>query len=178
MARINGTPRPKNLKKTLKAMASYLTRHIGTLIIIAILVLISAGANILGTYLLKPVINDYILPGNNAGLLQAIITMAIMYLTGVGACHLYNQLMVKTAQEIVKEIRKIYLIRYKTYRLVFDQRTHGELMSRFTSDIDTILEALNNSFAMLIQSFIMIVGTITMIIILNPYLSIIVIVQW
>lgn len=70
---------------------------------------------------------------------------------------------------------KIYLIRYKTYRLVFDQRTHGELMSRFTSDIDTILEALNNSFAMLIQSFIMIVGTITMIIILNPYLSIIVI---
>ena len=45
-------------------MASYLTRHIGTLIIIAILVLISAGANILGTYLLKPVINDYILPGN------------------------------------------------------------------------------------------------------------------
>lgn len=48
-------------------------------------------------------------------------------------------------------------------------------MSRFTSDIDTILEALNNSFAMLIQSFIMIVGTITMIIILNPYLSIIVI---
>ena len=120
MARINGTPRPKNLKKTLKAMASYLTRHIGTLIIIAILVLISAGANILGTYLLKPVINDYILPGNNAGLLQAIITMAIMYLTGVGACHLYNQLMVKTAQEIVKEIRvKIYLIRYKTYRLVF-----------------------------------------------------------
>lgn len=77
MARINGTPRPKNLKKTLKAMASYLTRHIGTLIIIAILVLISAGANILGTYLLKPVINDYILPGNNAGLLQAIITMAI-----------------------------------------------------------------------------------------------------
>ena len=106
MARINGTPRPKNLKKTLKAMASYLTRHIGTLIIIAILVLISAGANILGTYLLKPVINDYILPGNNAGLLQAIITMAIMYLTGVGACHLYNQLMVKTAQEIVKEIRE------------------------------------------------------------------------
>ena len=49
MARINGTPRPK----TLKAMASYLTRHIGTLIIIAILVLISAGANILGTYLLN-----------------------------------------------------------------------------------------------------------------------------
>lgn len=176
MARINGTPRPKNLKKTLKAMASYLTRHIGTLIIIAILVLISAGANILGTYLLKPVINDYILPGNNAGLLQAIITMAIMYLTGVGACHLYNQLMEKTAQEIVKEIREDLFDKIQNLPLsFFDQRTHGELMSRFTSDIDTILEALNNSFAMLIQSFIMIVGTITMIIILNPYLSIIVI---
>ena len=84
--------------------------------------------------------------------------------------------MVKTAQEIVKEIREDLFDKIQNLPLsFFDQRTHGELMSRFTSDIDTILEALNNSFAMLIQSFIMIVGTITMIIILNPYLSIIVI---
>ena len=74
--------------------------------------------------------------------------------------------MVKTAQEIVKEIREDLFDKIQNLPLsFFDQRTHGELMSRFTSDIDTILEALNNSFAMLIQSFIMIVGTITMIII-------------
>ena len=155
----------------------YLGGHKWMFLLVAVLVLISTGANILGTYLLKPVINEFILPGDVKGLLAAVAGMAVLYLCGVAATFGYNQLMVITAQKVIKEIRQDLFAHVQKLPLkYYDAHTHGELMSRFTNDVDTVQEAMNSSFAMLIQSFLMLAGTITMMLVLSVRLTLIVVV--
>lgn len=175
MARTTSYKRPKNTKKTLLQMFSYLGRHKKIMAAIAVLVAVSALANIYGTYLLKPVINTYVLQKDVPGLIRMILFMGVMYAVGALACFGYNQLMVHTSQTVVKEIRAdLFSYVQKLPLKYFDAHTHGELMSRFTNDVDTISEALNNSFAMLIQSFITVSGTIIMLLVLDARLSLIV----
>lgn len=177
MAKYVGYKRPKDTKKTLKHLFSYLGLHKWSFVCVAILVFISAGANIAGTYLLKPVINHFIMPGDMSGLIKAVTGMGIMYFCGATCTLLYNRLMVKTSQKVIQEIRNdLFAHTQKLPLSYFDAHTHGELMSRFTNDVDTIQEAMNNSFAMIIQSFIMLTGTIIMMMVLSIQLSLIVIV--
>ena len=176
MAKYTGYARPKDKKKTMKKMLHYMGIYKWSMVLVGILVCISSLANILGTYMLKPVINRYILPGNIPGLIRILILMAIMYGFGALATLGYNQLMVHTCQKIVGRIRRDLFEHTQDLPLsYFDAHTHGELKSRFTNDVDTLTEALNNSFTLLIQSFIVVTGTITMLIILNFRLSLIVI---
>ena len=176
MAKYTGYARPKDKKKTMKKMLHYMGIYKWSMVLVGILVCISSLANILGTYMLKPVINRYILPGNIPGLIRILILMAVMYGFGALATLGYNQLMVHPCQKIVGRIRRDLFEHTQDLPLsYFDAHTHGELMSRFTNDVDTLTEALNNSFTLLIQSFIVVTGTITMLIILNFRLSLIVI---
>lgn len=176
MAKPMSYKRPKNTKKTLLRLLKYLGRHKISMAAVAFLVLISSGANILGTYLLKPVINRFIEPHDTKGLLTAVLLMALMYAAGALATLGYNKLMVRTAQKTVSEIRSdLFAHTQKLPLSYFDVHTHGELMSRFTNDVDTVTEALNNSFTLLIQSFIMTMGTVIMLVVLNFRLSLIVI---
>ena len=177
MARIANYNRPKNTRRTLMQMLSYLGRHKWYMLMIALLVTVSASASILGTYLLKPVINNYIIPGDIPGLVKMLILMGILYLCGALSCYAYNQMMVHISQQVVSEIRSDLFVHTQRLPLTyFDAHTHGELMSRFTNDVDTISEALNSSFAMMIQSFITITGTLAMLLILSLKLSLIVMV--
>ena len=177
MARYVGYKRPKNTKKTLIHLLRYLGLHKWSFILVALLVIISAGANIMGTYLLKPVINRFIIPGDKEGLLLAVGGMAVMYICGALATLGYNQLMIRSAQKVVKEIRRDLFAHVQKLPLkYFDAHTHGELMSRFTNDVDTVQEAMNNSFAMIIQSFMMLFGTVVMMMVLSLRLSLIVVV--
>ena len=146
-------------------------------IIVALLVLISTTANIMGTFLLKPVINNFILSGDRNGLFKAVFYMLCMYLIGVMATFGYNQLMVITSQKVIKRIREDLFAHVQKLPLrYYDKYSHGEIMSRFTNDVDTVQEAMNNSFAMIIQNFMMIFGTITMMMVLSIRLSAIVII--
>lgn len=179
MARTTLHEKPKDIRKTLKFLWRYLKKHGTALLLITVMVAVSAGANVFGTYLLKPAFNDYIIPGDIRGLMKILIFMAAVYFAGVAASYGYSQLMVRIAQKIVQEIRDDLFRKVQTLPLsFFDAKTHGELMSRFTNDIDTIAEALNNSFTVLIQSFIIIVGTFTVLIILNAELSAIVLLSF
>lgn len=176
MAKYAGYKRPKNTKKTLLHLMKYLGLHKWMFMLVALLVFVSAGANIMGTYLLKPVINKFILPGNREGLLLAVAGMAVMYICGALATLGYNQLMIRSAQKVVKEIRSDLFAHVQKLPLkYFDAHTHGELMSRFTNDVDTVQEAMNNSFAMIIQSFMMLFGTVVMMMVLSLQLSLIVV---
>lgn len=176
MAKYNGYARPKDRKKTMKKMLHYMGIYKWSVALVALLVCISSLANIIGTYMLKPVINKYILPGDIPGLIRIIVLMAVMYGCGALATLGYNQLMVHTCQKIVGRIRRDLFEHTQELPVsYFDVHTHGELMSRFTNDVDTLTEALNNSFTLLIQSFIVVTGTIAMLIILNFRLSLIVI---
>ena len=177
MARYTGYKRPKNTKKALEELFRYMGYHKWLLLVVAVLVFISTGANVAGTYLLKPVINQFILPGDIRGLICALTGMGIMYLCGALSTFGYNRLMVKTSQKVAADIRRDLFAHVQKLPLkYFDDHTHGELMSRFTNDVDTVQEALNNSFTMVIQSSLTLTGTVVMLLVLNVYMSLIVIV--
>ena len=177
MAKYVGYKRPKDTKKTLKQLFVYLGHYKWMLILVAFLVFISAGANVTGTYLIKPVVNRFIVPGNMTGLLKAVIAMGVMYACGALSTLGYNRIMVKMSQKVIQDIRNDLFAHVQKLPLkYFDAHTHGELMSRFTNDVDTVQEAMNNSFAMIIQSFIMLFGTLIMMMVLSVRLSVIVIV--
>lgn len=172
-----GRAKPKDAKKALIHLLTYIGHHKRSMAVIAVLVCISAVSSIAGTYLLKPVINDYIVPGDIPGLIRMIGFMGLIYLFGATSCLLYNRMMVRVSQRVVGEIRMdLFRNTQKLPLKYFDTHTHGELMSHFTNDVDTISEALNNSFTLLIQSFITSVGTVIMLIVLDVRLSLIVIV--
>ena len=177
MARYTGYKRPKNTKKALAELFRYMGYHKWLLLVVAVLVFISTGTNVAGTYLLKPVINQFILPGDIRGLICALTGMGIMYLCGALSTFGYNRLMVKTSQKVAADIRRDLFAHVQKLPLkYFDDHTHGELMSRFTNDVDTVQEALNNSFTMVIQSSLTLTGTVVMLLVLNVYMSLIVIV--
>lgn len=177
MAKYVGYKRPKDTKKTIKHLLVYLGHYKWMFMLVALLVLISAGANVAGTYLVKPVVNHFIVPGDMEGLLKAVIAMGVMYACGALCTFGYNRIMVKVSQKVIQDIRNDLFAHVQKLPLkYFDAHTHGELMSRFTNDVDTVQEAMNNSFAMIIQSFIMLFGTLIMMMVLSVRLSVIVIV--
>ena len=151
------------MQHTLRIFVSYLGRHKFMLLIVSILVTVSALANLLGTYMIRPVVNN-LANGD-------LHSLAIGALAALG----YSQTMVKAAQQVVFDIRRDLFAHMQTLPLrFFDQKRHGDIMSLFTNDIDTIADALNNSFAMAIQSFIQMIGTLVILYILNWKLSLIV----
>lgn len=176
MAKYVGYKRPKDTKKAIKHLLVYLGHYKWMFMLVALLVLISAGANVAGTYLVKPVVNHFIVPGDMDGLLRAVIAMGVMYACGALCTFGYNRIMVKVSQKVIQDIRNDLFAHVQKLPLkYFDAHTHGELMSRFTNDVDTVQEAMNNSFAMIIQSFIMLFGTLIMMMVLSVRLSVIVI---
>ena len=173
-ARAYSGKKPKNLKHTLRVFLSYLGRHKKMLAVVAVLVTISAGANLLGTYMIRPVVNG-LADGDVHTLLCGVLITALIFGCGALAAYGYTQTMVKAAQQVVFDIRRDLFEHVQTLPLqFFDSRRHGDIMSLFANDIDTMADALNNSFAMVIQSFIQIVGTLTLLYILNWRLSLIV----
>ena len=121
MARQFMSEKPKDLKQTLRLLWAYMKRHSMILSAVIALAICSAFANVYGTYLLRPVINGYILPGNTSGLIRMLLLMGGMYLVGVAATYGYTQLMVKAAQRIVSDMRRDLFAKVQTLPLrVFD----------------------------------------------------------
>ncbi len=175
MARQITNAKPQDMMKTLSSFKKYIGYHKYALSSVAVLVIISTGINLWGTFQIRTVINQYLMPGDYQGLVRFIIFMIVVYMIGATSTAIYKQLMVHTSQKIVKEMRQDLFD--KTQKLpiqYFDGHTHGEVMSHFTNDLDTVQDALNNCFDNLIQSFIMIVGTLILIFVLSWQLSLIV----
>ena len=173
-ARQLSAKKPKNLAYTLRTLLSYMGRHRYLLLVVAVLVTVSALCNLLGTYMIRPVVNN-LATGGMASLFKGVALTAGIYLTGALAAYGYTQTMVKAAQKVLFDIRRDLFAHLQTLPLrFFDTRRHGDVMSYFTNDVDTISDALNNSFAMVIQSFIQVVGTLTMLFLLNWRLTLVV----
>ncbi|OUQ25736.1 multidrug ABC transporter ATP-binding protein [Flavonifractor sp. An135] len=171
MARQISGKKPKNLRYTLRTLLSYMGRHKFLLLIVAVLVTVSALCNLLGTYMIRPLVNG-LAEGGLSHLIRATALTAGIYLTGALCSLGYTQTMVKAAQQILFDIRRDLFSHLQKLPLrFFDQSRHGDVMSYFTNDVDTIADALNNSFAMVIQSFIQVVGTLTLLFILNAPLT-------
>ena len=171
MARQYNNARPKNLRYTVGKLLDYMGRHKFLLLLVAVLVTFSALGNLLGTYMIRPVVNDLV-DGDLDALIHGVILTACIYAVGALSALGYTQTMVKAAQKGLYDIRRDLFAHLQTLPLrFFDTRRHGDIMSYFTGDVDTISDALNNSFTMLIQSFIQMTGTLVILFVLNWRLS-------
>ena len=166
--------KPRDFGYTIRSLLSYMGRHKLLFLAVAVLVTISSLANLLGTYMIRPVVND-LTAGSWSQLIQGVLITAAIYIIGVLTAYGYTQIMVKAAQKVLYDIRRDLFAHLQTLPLkYFDRHRHGDIMSYFTNDVDTISDALNNSFAMLIQSFIQMAGTLIILYLLNWQLSLIV----
>ena len=179
MARVVSAKRPKNMAYTVKRLLSYMGRHKFSLLSVAILVTISVLCNLLGTYMIRPVINTIAAGEGMDGLLRGVMLTAVIYVIGVLAAIGYTQIMARSAQKVVYDIRKDLFNHMQSLPLnFFDSRQSGDIMSYYTNDVDTISDALNNSFAAVVKNGIQILGTMSMLLILNWKLSIIVAISY
>lgn len=153
---------------------TYLSEERSLLVVIGLLIVVSILANLAGSYLLRPIINDYILPGNVSGLINMLIVLAAVYLSGVLAVYIQYRLLNVIGQRTVARIRvdlfrkmEILPVKY------FDVNQHGDLMSRYTNDVDKISEVLTDSLSDLLSSALTLIGIICLMIYISPILTLV-----
>lgn len=168
--------RQKGRRHAFRQLLSYMGKHRMEFLFVGVLVSISGLANLVGTYMIRPVVNTATY-GSWHRLSILLIATGVIYLCGVLSTWGYTQIMAKGAQQVTKEIRHDLFSKMESLPLkVFDTTKYGDLMARFTSDVDTVSDALNNAFASVIQNFIQAFGTLVMLFVLNWQLSLIVLV--
>jgi ATP-binding cassette subfamily B multidrug efflux pump len=171
---LRGHEKPKDVGKVILRLLSYLKTRRLALVVVIVLMLFSSGSMLAGNYLLKPLINNYILPGDFAGLARALPLLAGIYLVGVAASYGQSRLMVHVAQRTSNTMRRELFTKMQSLPLsYFDRHPHGELMSRFTNDIDNVQMAFEMSMVQLMSSTINLVGAIVMMFLLSPILLVV-----
>ena len=165
-----GPVKPKNLKKTMGRLVGYLTKSKLPLLFVLFCLLVSVGTNLGGSYLMRPIINNFIWSGctDFAGLGLAILQLAGIYLLGCLATYGQSAAMVRLAEKGVNRLRKdLFDALQKLPLSYFDQHPHGELMSRFTNDADNVQMALQQSMVSLFSSCLMFVGLVVLMLVIN-----------
>lgn len=179
--RPGGFQNPKNLKNTIKRLAKYLEKHKLLLFLVMLFVLLSTLGNVAGTYMLEPIIDDYITPliGTNPSgadflpLIKMLAFMACIYAVASLSSFAYRRIMLYVSQKTLNEIRGDLFNHMEDLSLkYFDTHTHGELMSRYTNDADTLREALSNGVVQLFSSTVSVVSTFIMMLVISPILTI------
>lgn len=178
----HGYQKPQNPGKTFLRIVKYMTDSKLRIAVVVVAVIISSCTNIVGTYFLKPLINDYIVPFigqqdvNFAPFIGMLCVLGAIYLTGALCTYISNRLMVDISNHSLNSIRRDLFRHMQELPIrYFDTHTHGELMSRYTNDVDALREMLSNSMTALITSTITVVGTFTMMLILSPLLTLLII---
>ena len=174
MAGKGGAPaRPHDMRATLRSLVSYMGHAKFQMLAVAVLVTLSGTANLVGTYMIKPVVNA-VGRGDYQRFVYLVAATAAIYAVGVASAAGYTQTMVRAAQKVVFDIRRDLLAHIESLPLsYFDKTRHGDVMSFFTNDVDTVSEALNNSFAAAVQALIQTVGTFTLLVVLDWRLTLI-----
>ncbi len=179
-----GIRKPKDAKKTFFRILRYFGDYKWQLILVCLLVVISSGAGVVGTYFLKPIIDEYIVPMIGAqnpdfsGLFSILVSLALIYLVGALSTYLYNRIMITVSTGSLYKMRmEMFTHMQKLPIRYFDTRTHGEIMSRYTNDIDTMRNMLSQSVPQLISSSITVVGVFSMMLLLSIPLTVLVVVM-
>ncbi len=190
--RNHGFRKPKNTKKTLIRMFSYLSGNLPLIMLAMLMIVLSALAGVASTYMLKPVVNN--LTSTLADLIKngmvysearaqvlsslgrSLALMAVIYFVGAVGTYLSSRIMVSVAQRTANRMRKELFEHIQDLPVgFFDRHPHGEIMSRFTNDMDNVAITLEQSLSQTITSLISVVGTFVMMLVLNWFLTILVI---
>ena len=140
MAKAFSGKKPQHFGNTIRVFLNYLGRHKFMLGLVGVLTAVSALANLLGTYMIKPVVNGILETGSIPGLVRGVALTAAIYAVGALSTLGYTQTMVRAAQKVLHDIRRDLFAHLQTLPLsFFDSRRNGELMSLFTNDVDTVV---------------------------------------
>ena len=170
----HGFQRPKDMKGTFKKLMHYVGRYKGSLVLVAVCLIVSSAGSVATSYMLKPLLNNYIIPGDFPGLFRMLLLMGGLFALSSLCSYAYARIMVHVAQHTVAALRQDLFDRLQELPIrYYDRHQSGDLMSRFTNDIDTVSEMLNSSFASIISNVLTFVGTVVMMLVLNPWLTLI-----
>lgn len=194
-AGINDDKKPDSIKSSIKRLFAYVSHEKAALLIVILCVILSSATALIGSYLLRPIVNTLAEDFNTIMMLSnseqykeafemcithlviGIVKMAVVYAVGVVATYTQARIMIGISQRAIFNIRNDLFNKIQSLPIrFFDERNTGEIMSRFTNDIDAVGEMLNNSITQLISGTITIVGTLALMIYTNWILTIITIV--
>ncbi|MBO6158457.1 MAG: ABC transporter ATP-binding protein [Firmicutes bacterium] len=170
--------KPKDTKAVINRLFGYVGKYKIHMIFALVFLVIHTLANLAGSYLLRPIINNYIIEGAGleklAGLGMGIATLGGIYLVNVVTTYLQSRLMVTVSQNSLEAIRNDLFVKSQKLPVrYFDANTTGDLMSRFTNDVDNIGMMLDNSLVSLVQGALQLIGTLVMMIYTNIWLTLI-----
>lgn len=164
--------KPIDAKKTFFRIMTYLAKDKKLLIVIGSLIIISIGCNLVGSYMIRPIINNYIIPGNYEGLLHILIILGVIYLIGVAAVYIQYRLLNRIGQRAVTRMRTDLFKKMEKLPIkYFDTHQHGDIMSRYTNDIDQVSNALTDGLSDMLTSSLMLIGIFTLMIYISPILT-------
>ena len=173
----HGFQRPKDFRGTVNKLLRYIGRYKAALVLVFICLVVSSAGSVLSSYLLKPIINDYILPGDFPGLVKMLALLLGMFLLSGLCSYAYSRIMVHISQRTVAQMRQDLFDKLQTLPLrYFDTHQSGDLMSRFTNDMDTVSEMINSSFASVVSCTLTFIGIVAMMLYMNWVLTLITVV--
>ena len=169
-------------RKTIKRLLKYVTEGYKLqLVVVLVSIIISALVGVIGTQFIKYLIDDVITPllGNKSpdysALLNVIMIMAVIYLVGVVCTFTYNRLMVNISQGVLNKIRtQMFNHMQKLPIRYFDSRTHGDIMSTYTNDVDTLRQMLSQSIPQVFSACVSMVAVLIAMLATNIYLTLVV----
>ena len=175
--------KPKNAGKTIKRLLSYVAKSKGLLAIVVLMVVISAGANIAGTAFLTPIVDEIgrllsVGSDDMSKLIGYLVVLGVIYVIGVAAQYGQSRIMLNISQKTLNLLRKDLFDHLQDLPIkYFDTHTHGELMSRFTNDVDTVREAISQGLIQTVSSLITVVGIFAMMLYISPALTCLIIIM-
>lgn len=166
--------KPKDTKKVLTRLYRYLAKYKLRICVALFFMLARAISQIAGSYTLRPIINDYIAVGKLEGFAYALGVLVAIYLVGVVSTYLQNRIMLSVSQSTIETIRNDLFCKVQKLPVRFyDTEKTGDIMSRFTNDVDNIGIMLDSSVMTAFSGIISLVGTLVMMLYTNVWLSII-----
>jgi len=173
--------KPKNAGRTIMRLLGYMGGQQHLLVFVFVGIICSSLAGVAGTYFLKPVINsieDALSTGvfDDGAFAMKLMLMACIYALGAAGAYLYSRLMLNISTETMRRIRVDTFTKLQSLPIrYFDTHTHGETMSRFTNDTDTLREMLSQGIPQMFSSSVTIIGVFVLMCILSPILTLLIV---
>ncbi|MCI9012778.1 MAG: ABC transporter ATP-binding protein [Lachnospiraceae bacterium] len=183
--RMPGEKKVENPGRIFKRLMKYVMKSYGLhLVIVAVLILVSVLANVQGTMFIQSLIDDYIQPlltaesADYQPLAMAILRVAGFYAIGVASAYIYNRLMINVTQGVLRNLRNDLFSHMETLPIkYFDTHSHGDIMSIYTNDTDTIRQMVSQSMPQVFNSAITVVSVFISMVILSVPLTIVTLVM-
>ena len=171
--------KPQDVGKTIARLFAYIGKDKWKLVVFLVCIVVYTVASLAGSYMLRPVINNLVYEdGNRTTLFYSLVQMGCIFAVGIIAQYLQARIIISVSQNALKKLRDDLFSKIEKLPVRFyDINNHGDIMSRFTNDVDAVGEMLNNTINQLISGAINIVGTFLLMLYTNLYLTIITVVM-